>query len=452
MEKKVIVIGGGLAGSEAAWHCLNRGASVSLYEMRPNKSTEAHKTGRLAELVCSNSFKSLIESSASGQLKSEMEALDSLIIKGAKHARVPAGNALAVDRDKLSSFVEQSLDKFPRFKRIDLEITAISDLKSEMDAGNPVIVATGPLTSGPLAKDLMRYCDSNNLYFYDAIAPILDAESLNRSKMFVANRYEEVGEGDYLNIPLSKEEYYSFVDDVIKGEKVASHNFEEAKYFESCLPIEVMAERGVDTLRFGPMKPVGFIDPNDGRRPYAVIQLRLENDHGSMYSMVGFQTKLKWPEQKRIFSKLPGMENVEFFRYGSVHRNTYFQSPDVLNRDLAFKNLSSVFLAGQLTGVEGYTESAAMGLLAGKSVMDRLANLDFLPPPRESVMGALYDFVVAGVKGDYQPMNANLGLLPDLEITKKVGKADRKRMKCERAATAFSSYIKDSSASFGEYH
>lgn len=442
------VIGGGLAGSEAAWQCLQAGNIVKLYEMRPTQSTPAHQSGRLAELVCSNSLKALDENSASGLLKKEMEKLDSLILSAAFQAKVPAGGALAVDREQFSSYIEKKLGSHPSFERVDRCISSLDDFPKD----DMIIVATGPLTTDELAIHLNeRAGGSENLFFYDAIAPVLSAESINYDECYFANRYdkgtEDGGEGDYLNLPLNKEEYEEFVDDVLAAEKTPLHEFEKTPYFECCLPIEVMIERGRETLRFGPLKPVGLIDPRTDLRPWAVIQLRQENLQKSMYSMVGFQTKMKWGEQKRIFGKLPGLKEAEFLRFGSVHRNTYFQSPEIIDGDLSLKKLPNVFLAGQITGVEGYLESSAMGLLAGRFASAKIEQKTWGKPPVHSMIGALLHYVTEGPLGKFQPMNTNMGLLPmppKPDGVKKIPKKERRQMMCEKAREEFAQYLSDS--------
>lgn len=440
----VHIVGGGLAGCEAAWQCLRAGHRVRLYEMRPQKMTPAHSTGDLAELVCSNSLKSMLPDSAPGLLKSEMQALDSLILKAGAHAAVPAGQALAVERTVFSQTILEALQSFPDFERVDAEVTSIPPERP----GEAWIIASGPLTSQPLVDQLQGLCpDSRRLHFYDAIAPILETESIDESIVFRASRYDESGDGDYYNVPLNKEEYDAFVDAVIQAEKMPLHEFEDVAYFESCLPIEVMIERGRETLRFGPMKPMGLTDPRTGHRPWAAVQLRLENKEGTMVSMVGFQTKMKWPEQKRVFSLLPGLKDVEFFRFGSVHRNSYLKSPDVLQADLSFKSAAHVFLAGQITGVEGYTESAAIGLLAGRAASAKLKGEIFPMPPAATIIGALYRYITEGGLGDYQPMNANLGLLPGMPRQKNMSKAQRKALQCGAARAAFAPYLQELSGS-----
>ena len=435
----VRIVGGGLAGSEAAWQCLKAGLQVTLYETRPKVQTPAHQTGDLAELVCSNSLKSLDYNTAPGQLKREMAALDSLIIKAADIAKVPAGQALAVDRAVFSEQVHSKLSAMPSFS---LESRVVD---GEFIAAHPDdiwILATGPLTSEALIPYLESLCDKGHgdrLFFYDAIAPVIEADSINMDKAYWASRYDK-GDADYLNIPMDKDTYENFIDAIAGAEMMPLHEFEGVHYFESCLPIEVMAERGRETLRFGPLKPVGLKDPRTGKDPHAVIQLRKENKQATMLSMVGFQTKMKWPEQKRVFTSIPGLEDANFFRFGSVHRNTYINSPEVLGTDFSFKKASNTFLAGQITGVEGYTESAAIGLLVGRSVVARVMHETFCLPPETSFLGALGRYVTEGPLGDYQPMNVNFGLLPRLE-NRKLPKAKRKIAHCERANETFNAFL-----------
>jgi len=440
---KVHIVGGGLAGSEAAWQLLSAGIPVVLHEMRPVKMTEAHKTGGLAELVCSNSFKAQGSDSASGCLKEEMLALDSLIINSGLKASVPAGKALAVDRILLSEYVSEKLSQFAHFTKIEEEVTSIPTLQQLEKTDEYWLIASGPLTHGDLYQQLLALCgEMKNLYFYDAIAPVIAADTINRDFCFKADRYQKDGEkeGDYLNLPLSKEQYEEFIDDILKAEMSPLHNFEKANYFEACLPIEVMAERGKETLRFGPLKPVGLVDPSTGKEAHACIQLRCENKDETMYSMVGFQTKMKWGEQKRIFSKIPALAEAEFLRFGSIHRNTYVESPKVLNKDFSFKSNSRVFLAGQLTGVEGYVESAAIGLLAARVIAARCLHKDYSLPPPTTMMGALAHYVLAGSAGEFSPMNINLGLLPPYVAPKRMGRADRRLKQCERSQEDFQAW------------
>ncbi len=413
--------------------------------MRPTCLTPAHKTGQLAELVCSNSLKSISPDSAPGRLKAEMSEMGSLIIRAAAEAKVPAGQALAVDREVFSAAVDRELSKHPGFTRVGGEVTSVPSSEELAERNECLILATGPLTSSALASELERLSGvTRRLYFYDAIAPVLSADSIDMNHAFKASRYdkgESGAEGDYLNLPLNRDEYEAFITAVATAEYSPLHAFEETKYFEACLPIEVMVERGRETLRFGPMKPVGLVDPRTGHRPWANLQLRLENVEGTMYSMVGFQTKMKWPEQKRVFSMIPALREVEFLRYGSVHRNTYVKSPEVLSPDLSFKSSPRVFLAGQITGVEGYTESAAIGLLAARSAIAKLRGETFAMPPRDTVIGALAHYVTFGGLSDFSPMNANLGLLPGLDRKRGESKAEKKARQCTLAKERFAAYI-----------
>jgi methylenetetrahydrofolate--tRNA-(uracil-5-)-methyltransferase len=450
------IVGGGLAGCEAAWQILKQGQRVVLHEMRPGKNTPAHQTGDLAELVCSNSFKAMGADTAPGRLKADMAAFDSLILAAGDVAKVPAGQALAVDRAVFAREVMTRLAACPLFERRDGEVTALPS-PEEMIARDEVwIVATGPLTSQGLAASLQELCPAGarRLYFYDAIAPIIAADSIDMEHCFHASRYgrdgatmagegegaSEAPQGDYLNLPLERDEYEAFIDAVVAAEYMPLHEFEEARYFEACLPIEVMVSRGRETLRFGPMKPVGLVDPRTGRRPWANLQLRLENREATMYSMVGFQTKMKWPEQRRVFGLLAALREAEFLRFGSVHRNTYLESPKVLAADLSFRASPRLFLAGQITGVEGYVESAAIGLLAGRAAVAKAAGHAFPMPPATTMLGALHRYVTQGGLGDYQPMNANLGLLPPVEHRRKERKPERKVRQCAAAAEAFAAY------------
>ena len=439
----VHIVGGGLAGSEAAWQLVRRGIPVTMHEMRPIKMTPAHQTGSLAELVCSNSLKSLGEDSAPGLLKREMQSLDSLILKAGHLARVPAGQALAVNREIFSCTIEQCLRDSGIFALTHDEVTSIPTLDELNERDEYWIFATGPLTTEPLSQEIARLCNGvGRLHFYDAIAPVIDAESIDMNKAFVADRWQK-GEdgGDYLNLPMNKEEYERFIEAVGSAEKMPLHDFEDTKYFESCLPIEVMVERGPETLRFGPMKPVGLTDPRTGKWPYANVQLRLENKEATMYSIVGFQTKMKWPEQRRVFAMIPGLEQAEFLRFGSVHRNTYINGPKSLNSDFSFRANNRVFLAGQITGVEGYTESAAIGLLVGRNVAAKVLAEPMRMPPTSTMLGALHNYVTSGPLGDYQPMNANLGLLPPMPKSKGVSKADRKASQVAKSWSEFAAWL-----------
>lgn len=405
----VAVIGGGLAGCEAAWQLLQQGRRVTLYEMKPQCFSPAHKSPHLAELVCSNSLRSNHIGNAVGLLKEEMRRLDSLIIAAADANSVPAGTALAVDRWKFSQSIEQRLFNHASFEIVRTEMEALPPER-------PVIIATGPLTSPALAQYISsQLLNGPYLYFYDAISPIIAGESIDRDKVFRASRYEE-GAGDYLNCPLDRQEYEHFWQMLTAGEEVPLQKGEEWKCFEGCMPIESMAKRGMATLAFGPMKPVGLIDPRTGQIPYAVVQLRQENLAGSLYNMVGFQTKLTWPEQRRIFRTIPGLEKADFLRYGSIHRNTFLNAPSLLNEALQLRSAADIFFAGQMTGVEGYVESAAMGLMAGLSAASHLAGRPFTPPPATTAHGALLRFLTVAQHRDFQPMNVNFGLFPPLPM------------------------------------
>ncbi len=448
---KIHIVGGGLAGVEAAWQVLKAGFSVVLHEMRPEKTTEAHVTSHLGELVCSNSLKSEALVSAPGQLKFEMEGLDSLVVKAAREAKVPAGKALAVDREVFSAKLEDLLFRYPQFEIKREEITEIPSREDLSSKNEYWIVATGPLTSAGLIPYLSTLCgDAQGLYFYDAISPIIASESIDFGHSFKADRYskESSEDGDYLNMPLSREEYDRFIDAVIAAPKTPLRDFEKPVFFESCLPIEVMIERGRDTLRFGPMKPVGLVDPKTGREPYANIQLRLENNAETMYNIVGFQTKMTVTAQREVFRLIPGLENAVFLRFGSIHRNTFFDSPNVLNANLTFRRHPYVLLAGQITGVEGYMESAAIGLVAGRFAVDLIKNQQRFLPPTGTMIGALYRHVIQGSRLGassfhpiFQPMNANGGLLPPEPKTRGVARAKRKELQYERARQAFQLWL-----------
>ncbi len=434
MNKPIVIIGGGLAGCEAAWQLAKRGHEVTLREMKPAKLSPAHRSPQLAELVCSNSLRSNEQTSAVGLLKEEMRRLDSLILAAADATAVPAGKALAVDRLLFSARIEEMLHSQRGLHLIREECT-------EIPPGAHVIIATGPLTSDPLAAAISRLVGQDSLYFYDAIAPIIDAATINLSKVFRASRYDE-GEGDYLNCPLDKEQYTQFRQAVLEGREIAARPFEDEKYFEGCLPIEIMARRGVDTLRFGPMKPVGLTDPGTGREPWAVIQLRQENREGTLYNMVGFQTKLAWPEQARIFRMIPGLEGAEFLRFGSIHRNTYINSPTVLTDTLQLRSNPDLFFAGQITGVEGYVESTAMGLLAALFLHRIRIGQPFTTPSRTTAMGALLHHVSRSEGKTFQPMNVNFGLFEPLGG--KVRKKDRGERYRDRALFDMEEWVRRS--------
>src|SRR5690348_5037771 len=428
MEEQVLIAGGGLAGSEAAWQIARRGVRVTLCEMRPRRSTPAHKTDHLAELVCSNSLKSNAPGAASWLLKEEMRRAGSLLMRLADECAVPGGSALAVDRERFAAAVTRAIDEHPLIKLRREELTAIPD-------GYVVLIATGPLTSYALAKSLERLAGSENLAFYDSISPIVDAETLNLDRIFRASRYGKGGD-DYLNCAMSQAEYTAFHEALMSAESVQSHEFEDVKYFEACLPIEELARRGFDTLRFGPMRPVGFIDPRTGRRPYALVQLRAENLRNSSYNLVGFQNHLKFPEQKRILRMIPGLENAEFLRYGQIHRNTYINAPALLNPDLSFRSSPQVFIAGQLSGVEGYVECIATGLLSGMALASRARQENFSPPPRATALGSLVHYVTHASPQNYQPANIAFDLVPPIEglpLPMARDRRTRREKQCERA-------------------
>ena len=403
---KISVIGGGLAGCEAAYYLARRGANVTLYEMKPKKYSPAHESPLLCELVCSNSLKSAdIYANACGLLKEEMRILGSLTMEAAAQTAVPAGGALAVDREKFAAYVTEKIRAEKNIRVIAEEITAIPEVSGEEYA----IIATGPLTADDLAADIERKT-GRNLHFFDASAPVISADSIDLSKAFTQDRYDK-GTGDYINCPLTKDEYYAFVEALVSAEKAMLHEFEKGEIFEGCMPIEVMASRGKDTLRYGTLKPVGLSE--DCRRPFAVAQLRKENAEGTAYNLVGFQTNLKFGEQKRVFSMIPALKNAEYLRYGVMHRNTFILSPAVLNADFSFKYNRNVRFAGQITGVEGYVESAASGLFAAAYLFDELTGNSRGTAPAGTMTGALAAYLTAPNK-DFQPMNANFGILPPL--------------------------------------
>ena len=420
---KVKVIGGGFAGCEACYQLLKRGAEVTLAEMKPLKKTPAHHLDTLCEVVCSNSFKSNDLATSSGVLKEEMRLLDSLIVRVAQQTSVPAGNALAVDRYAFSESITRELESFPNFHRI-AEVTSSLDV-SDFDC---VIVATGPLTDDSLIPAFKRIFGENFLYFFDAVAPIVTAESIDYDSAFVASRYNK-GTADYLNCPMNKEEYQTFYDALVSAETVELKDFEN-NVFEGCMPIEVMAKRGTDTMRFGPLKPVGLYDSRKTEKPYAVLQLRKENEQGSLYNLVGFQTNLKFGEQKRVFSLVPALAEAEFVRYGVMHRNTFINAPKFLNSSFQLKTDSKLFFAGQLTGVEGYMESALSGLVAGLQAYRMLKGLPAIDFTTQTMTGALCSHVSTDF-GDYSPMNSNFGILAPLDLF--VKKSERKQAYSDRA-------------------
>lgn len=406
-KNRVIIIGGGLSGSEASLWLTRAGIKVTLFDMKPQKFTPAHKSPKFAELVCSNSFRSQELSSAIGLLKEELRILSSPLITTGYSYRVPAGKALAVDREKFSHHVTQLLKENPFIDIEVKEITSLEEYNNEI-----VIVATGPLTTDALSLELQRIGVSKNLYYYDAIAPIVDADSIDWSKVFIADRYNEGGEGSYVNCPLTEEEYFKFVEALKEAPKVNFKEFEklEEVYFEGCLPIEVMIERGKLTLAYGPMKPVGLKDPRTGKMPFAVVQLRPEDKEATAYNMVGFQTKLTYQAQKEVFRMIPGLEHAEFLRYGSVHRNTFLNSPEVLQDDMSLKSKPNIFIAGQLTGVEGYVESIASGFLTSLFVISRLKGVTILPPPPFTALGGLY-YHLRHKRDNFQPSNITWALI-----------------------------------------
>nr|WP_141768478.1 FADH(2)-oxidizing methylenetetrahydrofolate--tRNA-(uracil(54)-C(5))-methyltransferase TrmFO [Mammaliicoccus sciuri] len=407
MMTSINVIGAGLAGSEAAYQIAKRGFNVNLYEMRPVKQTPAHHTDKFAELVCSNSLRGNQLTNAVGVLKEEMRQLDSLIIKAADNARVPAGGALAVDRHDFAGYITDTLKNHPNITVKNEEITKIPD--------GPTIIATGPLTTESLTKQIMNITGEEQLYFYDAAAPIIEKESINMDKVYLKSRYDK-GDAAYLNCPMTEEEFNTFYDALINAEVVPLKEFEKEIYFEGCMPFEVMAERGKKTLLFGPMKPVGLEDPKTGKRPYAVVQLRQDDAAGTLYNIVGFQTHLKWGAQKEVISLIPGLENVDIVRYGVMHRNTFINSPNALKETYQLKSREDLFFAGQMTGVEGYVESAASGLIAGINANKLVSGLDPIVFPRETVIGSMAYYIThANNNKNFQPMNANFGLLPTLE-------------------------------------
>jgi methylenetetrahydrofolate--tRNA-(uracil-5-)-methyltransferase len=428
------VVGGGLAGSEAAWALAERGVRVELYEMRPVVPTPAHRTDRLAELVCSNSFKSVDLTNAHGLLKAELRALGSLLLPCADEARVPGGTALAVDREIFSRAVHERVTCHPN-------ITVVREEVAELPS--PGVVATGPLTSERLAQAIAARLGVASLAFYDAIAPVLADDSLDRDRLYALSRYGKGGGDDYLNVPLDRPGYEQFLDALVAADQHQGHDFDQVPYFEGCLPVEEMARRGRETLRFGPMKPVGLPDPRTGREPYAVLQLRREDRAGQMWNMVGFQTRLRIPEQQRVFRMLPGLGEAEFLRYGSIHRNAYLNSPATLGPALTARDDDMLFFAGQLTGVEGYTESLGTGLLAGINLARRLHGLPSTVPPPTTMLGALYCYLRDADPQHFQPMNANFGLLEPLDVTGRISKDRKKELLVERAQRDFRAWITD---------
>ena len=431
LMNSVLVIGGGLAGSEAAWQISRRGFQVRLYEMRPDRNTLAHKTSHLAEIVCSNSFKSNQPGSAPWLLKEELSALDSLLLKLAYQHRVPSGASLSVDRERFASAVTGALTACPGVEIVREEV---HDLPRE----GPVIVATGPLTSPALSQSLREFMGEDHLYFYDAISPILEADSIDPEKTYRGSRYGKGGP-DYVNCPLNREEYLAFYTALVHAESVPLHECEKSLYFEACLPIEEMARRGIDTLRFGPMKPVGLIDPRTGRRPYAAVQLRQETLKADSYNMVGFQNHLRFGEQQRVFRMIPGLEQARFLRLGQVHRNTFINAPLQLKDTLQSSRRPDLFFAGQISGVEGYVECIATGLVAGVNAARFAAGLPPLSWPRSSAIGSLLNYLVSADPNNFQPENINFGILPPASTSSaKIGRKEKRRLQTEIALKATS--------------
>jgi methylenetetrahydrofolate--tRNA-(uracil-5-)-methyltransferase len=426
--RTVTIIGGGLAGCEAAWQIAQRGCKVRLIDMKPQSFSPAHQSENLGELVCSNSLRSNEQTSAVGLLKEEMHRCNSLMMRIAYETEVPAGKALAVDREKFAARITEVMEAHPL---IEIERREVMEIPAPSD--NPTILATGPLTSDPLAESLAELTGKKRLAFYDAIAPIVSADSLNMDIIYCKSRYDD-GPGDYLNCPMDKDTYLKFIHELGQAECMPLKDFEEVKYFEGCLPVEVIRSRGDDTLRFGPMKPVGLADPSTGEDPYAVVQLRKENREGTTYNMVGFQTKLTYREQERIFGLIPGMEKAEFVRLGSIHRNTFILSPELLQPTLQFKLRPDLLLAGQLSGVEGYVESAAMGLLAGINAARLVKDQVLVVPPRETALGSLINHLIESNPARFQPSNINFGLFPEWE--KKIRKKFRGQERAERSLAA----------------
>ncbi|MFW6096538.1 MAG: methylenetetrahydrofolate--tRNA-(uracil(54)-C(5))-methyltransferase (FADH(2)-oxidizing) TrmFO [Chloroflexota bacterium] len=415
--ESLIVVGGGLAGTEAAWQAAEAGVDVTLYEMRPQRETPAHVTEDLAELVCSNSLGSTIATKAPGLLKAEMRGLGSLILRCAEQAAVPAGSSLAVDRERFAQLVTEHIEGHPRIDIRREEVT-------ELPAG-PCIIATGPLTSDALAREIGALSGRDYLYFYDALSPIVSYESIDMSRAFRASRYDEgeLDEGDYINCPMNRETYEAFLNALLDAEQIELRDFEreDAEFFEGCLPVEVMARRNIDALRFGPMRPVGLENPHTGERPYAVVQLRQDNLAGTLYNLVGFQTNLRWGEQRRVLRMIPGLENAEFLRYGMMHRNTYINAPELLHPTMQYRNRADLFFAGQITGVEGYVGNAGTGLLAGLNAARLMKGEHPVILPTTTMLGALAHYVTHAEAKNFQPMKANFGLLslPEQRMSKK---------------------------------
>ncbi|MBD8025783.1 FADH(2)-oxidizing methylenetetrahydrofolate--tRNA-(uracil(54)-C(5))-methyltransferase TrmFO [Ureibacillus sp. Re31] len=430
-QQIVNVIGAGLAGSEAAWQIAKRGVKVRLYEMRPVKQTPAHHTDKFAELVCSNSLRANALTNAVGVIKEEMRIMDSVIIKAADNASVPAGGALAVDRHEFAGYVTETVKNHPLVEVINEEVTEIPE--------GITVIATGPLTSPALAEKVKELTGQEYLYFYDAAAPIVEKDSINMDKVYLKSRYDK-GEAAYLNCPMTKEEFDAFREALISAECAPLKEFEKEKYFEGCMPIEVMASRGEKTMLFGPMKPVGLEDPRTGKRPYAVVQLRQDDAAGTLYNIVGFQTHLKWGEQKRVFSMIPGLENVEIIRYGVMHRNTFINSPTVLNKTYQLRANENIFFAGQMTGVEGYVESAGSGLIAGVNAARLALGQEPIIFPFETALGSMARYITEADSKNFQPMNVNFGIFPELGERIK-SKQERAERHANRALTTIQNFV-----------
>ncbi len=437
MTATIKIIGAGLAGCEAAWQCARHGVEVELYEMRPVRSTPAHQTDKFAELVCSNSLKSESENTAPWLLKEEMRRAGSLLLKIAQETSVPAGHALAVDRENFAARVTEAISAEPRIKVIRQEVTEIKE------NDGLTIIATGPLTSDALSREIARLSGSNHLFFYDSISPIVEADSIDMSRVYMAARYGK-GTADYINCPFTKEEYDRFYDALVAAESVEGHDWEKLNYFEGCLPIEEIGRRGRDTLRFGPMKPVGLDDPRTGKWPYAVVQLRQENLRADSYNLVGFQNHLKYGDQARVLRLIPGLENARFLRYGQIHRNTYINAPTLLTEGLNLKEHPNVLFSGQISGVEGYTESIATGMLAGINAARIAQGHSAVPPPRETALGSLVHYICHAEAKNFQPANITFDLLPQLEEATRRRIRDKKlrhKMVCEKALEKLASWL-----------
>jgi len=440
-----MIIGGGLAGSEAAWQAAQRGLSVQLYEMRPALNTGAHQTADLAELICSNSLGSVLPDRAQGLLKKEVRRIGSLLLECAEASALPAGSALAVDRVGFARLVTERIQSHPRIEIVRKEVVAIPE--------SPCIIASGPLTSPSLSAALEVFNGAGHHYFFDAISPIVSVDSIDMAIAFRASRYDkgQIEAGDYINCPFTREEYTAFTQELRDAERIPLRSFEEAihkgvkagahQFFEGCLPVEIIAERGLDALAFGPMRPVGLTDPHSGKRPHAVVQLRQDNLVGNLYNLVGFQTNLKFPEQRRVFRQIPGLEHAEFIRYGQMHRNTFISSPNLLHPTLQSKHRKDLFFAGQITGAEGYMGNIATGLLAGINAARWLSGKSLLEIPTTTILGALCYYITHADLSDFQPMKANFGLLPSLSGSKKMNKQTRSKLYADRALTDLESYL-----------